>query len=88
MYSIYYCLHGVLPLENFSCWAFLLPSITALHLEKSDKSLCKAFEELYNEENCTPNMHMHLHVKQSVLNYVRGGGGGGGGGGGVSYLEW
>ena len=78
VYSIY-CLHGVLPLEHFSCWALfveacchLLHPISRADLEKSDKSLiefCKAFEELYGEEHCTPNMHMHLHVKQSVLNY-------------------
>ena len=79
VYSLY-CLHGVLPPEHFSCWALfvdacshlLQPSISCAALEQADKSLiefCKAFESLYGEEHCTPNMHMHLHVKQSVLNY-------------------
>ena len=79
VYSLY-CLHGVLPLEHYSCWALfvetccylLRASFSYLDLDKADKSLiefCKAFENLYGKEHCTPNMHMHLHVKQSILNY-------------------
>ena len=67
-------------LQNISCWALfvtacchlLQPFISHADLDKADKCLiecCKAFEDLYGKEHCTPNMHMHLHVKQSVLNY-------------------
>ena len=79
VYSLY-CLHGVLPLEHYSCWALfvetccylLRASFSYLDLDKADESLiefCQAFENLYGKEHCTPNMHMHLHVKQSILNY-------------------
>ena len=73
----------MLPQEHFSCWALfveacchlLQPSISCADLDKADRSLtefCKAFEDLYSEEHCTPNMHMHLHVKQCVFNYEYG----------------
>lgn len=72
VYSLY-CLHGVLPPEHFSCWALfvtaccllLQPFISYADLDKADKCLikfCKAFEDLYGEDHCTPNIHMHLHV--------------------------
>ena len=75
-----YCLHDLLPQQHFSCWALfveaccylLQPSISHADLNKADMSLtefCKAFEDLYGKENCTPNMHMNLHVKQCELNY-------------------
>lgn len=79
VYSLY-CLHSVLPTEHYSCWVLfveaccylLKPCITLQELERADENLvefCKAFETLYGKENCTPNMHMHLHLKQSVFNY-------------------
>ena len=40
------------------------------HVEKSDILLlqfCKKFEILYGKEKCTPNMHMHCHLKYSIL---------------------
>ena len=78
VYSLY-CLHDLLPQQHFSCRALfveaccylLQPSISHADLNKADMSLiefCKTFEDLKGKENCTPNMHMHLHVKQSVLN--------------------
>ena len=27
------------------------------------------FHQLYGSEYCTPNMHLHLHLKESVLDY-------------------
>jgi len=79
VYSLY-CLHNVLPTDHYSCWSLfveaccslLKPSITLQDLERADEKLCefcKAFEILYGKENCTPNMHMHLHLKDSILNY-------------------
>ena len=74
------CVHDLLPQQHFSCWALfveaccylLQPSISHADLNKTDMSLiefCKAFEVLYGKENCTPNVYMHLHVKQCELNY-------------------
>ena len=28
---------------------------------------CRSFEVLYSKERCTPNMHMHMHIKESIL---------------------
>ena len=30
---------------------------------------CTMFEELYGEEKCTPNMHLHGHLKDCIPNY-------------------
>ena len=42
-------------------------------LESADlflQQFCKMFVELYGKEDCTPNMHnMHLHIKESVIDY-------------------
>ena len=75
-----FCLQELLPSDHYSCRvlfveacsSFLKPSITLESLETPDKKLCefcKAFEHLYCKEHCTPNMHMHLHLKDSILNY-------------------
>lgn len=39
--------------------------------EADEKSLefCKIFEALYGKEHCTPNMHLHAHVKDCVLDF-------------------
>ena len=79
VYSLY-CLRDLLPASHYSCWvlfvevccSLLQPSITREDLERADEKLCefcKAFETLYGKKNCTPNMHMHLHLKDSILNY-------------------
>lgn len=79
IYSIL-CLKDILPSRDYGCWAifadacFILvqPSLSKHDLERADEKLlefCKAYESLYGKERCTPNMHMHLHLKQSLLNY-------------------
>ncbi len=30
---------------------------------------CKKFETLYGNEFCTPNMHLHLHLRECLLDY-------------------
>lgn len=30
---------------------------------------CRRFEIIYGKEHCTPNMHLHLHLKQSFLDF-------------------
>ena len=79
IYSLY-CLHGVLPMNHYSCWSLfveaccylLLPSLSMDDLIRADEKLlefCRSFEVLYGKERCTPNMHMHMHIKESILNY-------------------
>ena len=79
IYSLH-CLYGMLPSEHYSCWELfvigctimLQPTITLPELSKADEYLtefCLSFELLYSKEHCTPNMHMSMHLKESILNY-------------------
>ena len=62
------------------CWqAFVLackfltrPVITALELQKADLMLlqfCEKFEQLYGKSKVKPNVHLHGHLKECVLDY-------------------
>ena len=47
-------------------------SLSLADVEEADEKLlefCKAFEECYGKECCTPNMHLHAHIKDSVLDF-------------------
>lgn len=33
------------------------------------KKFCTKFEELYGAENCTPNLHLHLHLKDCLMDF-------------------
>lgn len=79
VYSIL-CLKETLPSNHYECWSlfvdacFLLiqPSLSHQDLLKADEKLiefCGVYERLYGKEKCTPNMHMHLHLYKSVLNF-------------------
>ena len=67
-----------IPLEHFQAWCLFAeacslmcrPILHISHVEKTDILLlqfCKKFEILYGKEKCTPNMHMHCHLKDSIL---------------------
>ena len=71
-------LYELLPTELYSHWctfsnacAYLCkPYISKLEVEKADDllvSFCNRFEMLYGTEACTPNMHMHMHLKECIL---------------------
>ena len=32
-------------------------------------AFCRKFEQLYGSEHCTPNMHLHLHLKNCILDH-------------------
>lgn len=32
-------------------------------------NFCRKFELLYGKEHCTPNLHLHLHIKDCLLDY-------------------
>lgn len=78
IYSIY-CLKGILPQEHFRCWqTFVLACkylcqtvISKTDLEIVDGLLlkfCKSVETLYGKHTITPNMHLHNHLKEIILN--------------------
>ena len=33
------------------------------------RTFCTKFEELYGTDYCTPNMHLHLHLKECLLDF-------------------
>ena len=79
VYSLY-CLKDLLPAQHYSCWVLFVeacqlivqPAITFAELCKADIKLiefCRSFQLLYGKEYCTPNMHMQLHIKDSIMNY-------------------
>ena len=79
IYSLY-VLDGLLPKEHLQCWqAFVLackflsrPVITLVELQKADLMLlqfCQKFERLYGKSKVKPNMHLHGHLKECVLDY-------------------
>ena len=79
IYSLY-ALKEVLPDEHYSCWAMFVEASMQLaqhpvsvHVIKAaDLKLlefCSTFEHLYSKQACTPNMHMHCHLMECILNY-------------------
>ena len=73
-------LKTVLPEPDYNCWLLfvracsllLSGAITFSNIEQADEFLCmfcSRFQELYGEESCTFNMHLHLHLKESLMAY-------------------
>ena len=80
LYYSMYALQGVLNEEHMKCWQnFVLacrhlckPTISKADLVIADGKLldfCKKVESLYGKSVTTPNMHLHLHIKECVENY-------------------
>jgi len=78
-YSIV-ALKGILPENDFKCWQkfsmacqiLCTRSITLNDLNKAHSLLlgfCKSFANLYGNEFCTPNMHLHIHLKSCILDH-------------------
>ena len=75
-----YALYEFLPREHLICWQkFVLAcrilcckviSLQDIHL--ADELLlkfCRNFEQLYGEKRITPNMHLHLHLRECLVDY-------------------
>ena len=39
------------------------------HADSLAQQFCVKFQELYRDKNCTANMHLHLHLCRSLLDY-------------------
>ena len=79
IYSIY-CLKGILPDEHFKCWQtfvlackyFCQSVISRTDLDIADGLIlkfCKSVEALYGKHVITPNMHLHNHLKEVILDH-------------------
>lgn len=73
-------LKDVLRENHFNCWKLFVKACglicsRAICLDAIDQcddtllAFCRWFEQLYGAEMCTPNMHLHLHLKQCLLDY-------------------
>lgn len=80
LYYSLYALEGILGDEHVNCWQnFVLacrhlckPCITKTDLIIADRKLldfCRKVESLYGKTVITPNMHLHLHIRECVENY-------------------
>ena len=73
-------LKDVLPHEIYCCWLLFVRSCCILlsyYVREADVTtadllllqFCKAFNRLHGDDCCTYNMHLHLHVKQTILDF-------------------
>lgn len=71
-------LYGILPREHYEHWCVFSsacsylckPYISRREVNRADELLvkfCGEFEHLYGKEACTPNLHMHMHLKDCIL---------------------
>lgn len=79
IYSLY-TLRDVVPTRDLDCWSLFVRASVLLRqytismkdIDGADEKLlefCKIFEALYRKEYCNPNMHLHAHVKECVLDF-------------------
>ena len=79
IYSIY-CLKGILTEDHFRCWQtfvlackyFCQSAISKTDLNIADGLIlkfCKSVENLYGKHVITPNMHLHNHLKEVILDH-------------------
>ena len=73
-------LKGILPTNDYNCWKLYVKAcrlvcskaISIDAVNKCDENLiafCACFQQLYGMELCTPNMHLHCHMKECLLDY-------------------
>lgn len=73
-------LKGLLQPELFQNWLMFVRAccilsryiLTIREVESADLYLlnfCKSFQQLYGSESFTPNLHLHLHLKQCVIDF-------------------
>lgn len=66
--------------QQWNCWMMFVQAVKVIsgrilslaEVTKADDLIvkfCQAFQQLYGDKDCTPNMHMHLHLIQSLTDY-------------------
>ena len=79
MYSIP-ALFGVLGREHFECWRHFVLACRLLCKQSLSENeicladallmhFCKRVEHLYSKHSITPNMHMHAHLQEEILDF-------------------
>lgn len=73
-------LKPIMPVEHYQCWCLFVDACRLLcsraisrdGLDRMDSLIirfCKMFEQLYGALSCTPNLHLHCHLKQCFLDF-------------------
>ena len=73
-------LKPILPEVHYQCWCMFVQAsrllcsraisqANALRLHDILICFCKKFEELYGASACTPNLHLHCHLKECILDF-------------------
>ena len=74
-------LKDILPSQHLHCWLLFVRACRLLTQQRfiaisdvhtADRLLeifCKKCEDLYGKDSCTPNMHLHLHLKKVFLDF-------------------
>ena len=73
-------LKGLLPDDHLNCWLLFVRACSLLKarvirksdIESADLLLlqyCKKFQQIYGQHSITPNMHLHTHLKQCLIDY-------------------
>lgn len=73
-------LKGILPRDHLQCWLLFVRACVLLSkrfilgrdIDTADLYLlqfCRKFEALYGKARCTPNMHLHLHLRDTFKNF-------------------
>ena len=73
-------LKGVIPTSDYNCWKLFVQACSLVcskaisidSINQCDQFLvtfCTWFERLYGSMLCTPNMHLHCHIKECLLDY-------------------
>ena len=79
VYSLY-CLKDLLPRNHYNLWQVFVrackllisTSITSQDVRIAHDLLalfCTKFQQIMGADYCTPNMHMHLHLEECIINY-------------------
>ena len=75
-----FALNDIIERPHYSCWNLFVKacyllcrrSITETHLQEGDQFLmdfCVRFAELYGQEKCTINMHLHGHLVECIEDF-------------------
>ena len=75
-----YALQDILPPLDLHCWSLFVQASTLFRqyslsvddLTRADEKIMeflKLFESHYGKECCTPNMHLHAHIKECILDF-------------------
>ena len=79
-WTLILALKGVLPSADYACWKLYVQACSlvcskAISMDAISRchgffvAFCRSFEQLYGAHLCTPNMYLHCHIKECLVDY-------------------